>query len=349
MYICFHDKYILESDELNNEIERAISENRFIYYNYNKEYFADYNDQKVDLQGKEVIPNTDIDHLEDLITKLTAEGAIIPNSLSNINNILRWYKFISPKRIYLSFTGEMLKDKDFLTYLFQTFNKDSEVFLKTVTKDFNGIVALADFFNENSDLRKAFSYHDSTEFIVSPKVNIDYDELGKIEYRAFIHNRKVLNISRITDEVYHRIPEKVLDFIESTIKLLPDNFPNSFVLDVFSYNGILDILEFNPIEDSGKYLYNSIFENSTDLLHENIENIPCEKDKTKVGYEAKEALAPSTTINRVGSFAKDYSDVQKFGERVNGYVYFSGSSEGKIDINSILTRKFDLITDEDFF
>ena len=124
-----------------------------------------------------------------------------------------------------------------------------------------------------------------------------------------------MNISRITDTTYHTIPEELIEYVEELLTSIPRNFPKSFVLDVFSYCHMYDILECNPIEASGRYLYNSVFSLSQDLTHTNIESIPEEKDSTKVSYSSEVEMKPSTLVKVQGSFAKDYDDIKRYGKR----------------------------------
>jgi hypothetical protein len=238
----------------------------------------------------------------------------------------------------ISFTGDMLNDQELLTYIYEVFGKNPEVFFKTAKKDFNGIVDLTELYEEESDLRKAIKLHEDEEFILSEKVPVNEDEIGRQEYRIFIYQGRIMNISRITDTTYHTIPEDLIEYIEELLTSIPHNFPKSFVLDVFSYGHMYDILECNPIEASGRYLYNSVFSISQDLLHTNIESIPEEKDSTQVSYSAEETMKPSTLVKVQDSFAKDYDDIKRYGKKVEGFVHIYGLPEGiKIDLDSLLS------------
>ena len=187
------------------------------------------------------MPISDVRALNNLIEALEKQGAIIPNTRKDIDTIKEWYKHIPTKRKIIYFTGHMLSDNKFLKEICNTFSNNEEIFLKTKEKDFNGIISLEELINPESDLRKAFSYHQNDEFILSEKINIDKDEIGKKEYRTFIYYDQIMNISRITDNTYHKIPIEVLDKIQKTIKEKPQSFPTTFVLDIFSSNDTLDI------------------------------------------------------------------------------------------------------------
>ena len=337
MLYCFNAKHFNDNERTNKEIEYAIRRKVFIYYAEQEEVFKDENDSIVDVHNKEVFPVSFIFQLPALIQALTDNGAIIPNTQEQIHMVEEWYNHIVTNRNMISFTGEMLDDPEFLNYIYEVFGQNPEVFLKTAKKDFNGLIDLTELYDENSDLRKAFKYHEDEEFILSEKVEINQDEIGNQEYRIFIYKGRIMNISRITDTVYHTIPQDLIDYVEELLSRLPRNFPRTFVLDVFSYQHMYDVLECNPIEASGRYLYNSVFSISEDLTHTNIESIPEEKDSTKVSYSNEEAMKPSTLVKVQGSFAKDYDDIKRYGKRVEGFVHIFGLPEGiKIDLDSLL-------------
>lgn len=337
MLYCFNAKHFSNNERTNKEIEYAIRKKVFIYYDEEEQVFKDENDNKVDVQNKEVFPVSFVLQLPALIKALIDNGAIIPNTQEQINCVEEWYNHIVTQRNLISFTGDMVNDPEFLNYIYEVFGRNPEVFLKTAKKDFNGLIDLSELYEEESDLRKAMKYHENEEFILSEKVDINEDEIGKKEYRIFIYKGRIMNISRITDTVYHTIPSDLIEYVEELLLRLPKNFPRTFVLDVFSYNHMYDVLECNPIEASGRYLYNTVFSISQDLTHTNIESIPPEKDSTKVSYSSEETMKPSTLVKVQGSFAKDYDDIKRYGKRVEGFVHIFGLPEGvKIDLDALL-------------
>lgn len=335
------------NERLQREIERAQIEGEFIYYDEDKDIFLDMNNQEVSVSSLDIIPISGIFQLPKMIEALSKNGALIPNSYQQILEIFNWYQYVETNRDIIPFKGKDLEDKAFLTYLIELFHHQDEVFLKTVNKDFHGIVKLSDLIDEDSQLRRTFSYHQDDSFILSNKVNVDSDDKSKLEYRAFILNNRIMNISRTTEKFYHTIPSEVLEYYNQVLANLDEDFPYSYVLDVFSHDGELDILEFNPIECSGKFLYNTIFQYSDDLLHQEIENIPMEKKYYNPRYGSFENLNPSTSTNVSNSFAKDYQDIKMFGKRFDGYVHFYGDvPEGcKIDLEAFEG----VISDDDLF
>ena len=95
-----------------------------------------------------------------------------------------WYNHIVTKRNMISFPGSMLNDPELLTYIYEVFGHNPEVFLKTAKKDYNGIIDLTELYEEESDLRKAIKLHEDEEFILSEKVEVNEDEIGKEEYMS---------------------------------------------------------------------------------------------------------------------------------------------------------------------
>ena len=158
-----------------------------------------------------------------------------------------------------------------------------------------------------------------------------------------------MNISRITDSTYHRIPQDLIEYVEELLTRIPNYFPKSFVLDIFSYAHMYDVLECNPIEASGRYLYNSVFTMSEDLTHSKIELIPEEKDSTQVSYKTEEKMNPTTLVKVQGSFAKDYDDIKRYGKRVDGFIHIYGLPEDvKIDLESLLSSMTTIDEDQEF-
>lgn len=347
MLYCFHSNEIVHSG-IQKEMDRAKDNHEFIYYDKKKNKFFNELEEEVDVSQQEVTTISGVLELEGVLTALEERKAIIPNTLKQIEKIEHWYRYFKPKRDFIYFKGSELANKDFCDALIRLFSGDLEVFLKTVKKDFNGVVALEDLVHPDSDLRKAFSYHPDDEFIISRKVHIDQDDLGNLEYRSFIKNGKIMNVSRVTDYTYHKISDSVISYVEKVIGQLPDDFPTTFVLDVFCYDGNLDVLEFNPLECSGKYLYNSVFSGSVDLTHEDITRVPIEKQSLDLTFEPIQVGRPSTLVGFSKSFAKDYSDIQEYGDRVEGSFFMYGElpTGVKLNMNEILENAVPISSDD---
>lgn len=339
MLYCFNGHEFKDHKQANNDIKYAKSKNVFIYYDEQEDTFKDTNDNIVNVEGQMVIPSSFVFQLPKMIEALEKAKAIIPNTNEDIKKVEEWYKYVETQRLIMPFTGSDVKDPEFLNFIIEMFKDKMSVFLKTRNKDFNGIIDIEDLVNEDSDLRKAFAYHEDEEFIISERVEINEDELGQEEYRFLVFNGQILNVSRITDTTYHKIPIEAIEYANRVIESLPKSFPRTFTLDIFSYQNMYDIIEFNPLEASGRYLYNSIFTASDDLTHEDIECIPEERDKEEVSYEVTKDLKASTLKKVQGTFAQDYDDIKRYGKRVEGFVHIHGLPEGvKINIDELFAN-----------
>lgn len=348
MLYCFNGKSFEEHKIANDDIEYSKLHDTFIYYDETTNSFYDKDDNKVEIANQMVMPVSFVNQLPSLIKALQDHKALIPNTLENIEVIKEWYKYIETKRAMIFFEGKDLRDDEFIRFISEYFSHAPELFLKTKNKDFNGIIDSEELLNSESDLRKAFTYHEDEEFILSEKVNVNYDELGEQEYRVFVYKNRIMNISRVTDTTYHRIPQSLIEYVEELLISLPKSFPKTFVVDIFSYQSMYDIVEFNPIEASGKYLYNSIFSISEDLTHKDIEKVPPERDRTNLSYDTQETLIPSTLKRINGTFSKDYEDIKRYGKRYNGFIHIHGLPEGtKINIDDFFANATLIESDSD--
>ncbi len=292
------------------ELKKVISESKldnFIYFDERKDCFLNRNKKKVNIEGNKILVISDIFRLYDMLDLIDDFNGIPINTMEDIETVKHWASFIEPYHRDMSIvTGKDFEDLSFLTYLFEKYGVNGSIFLKTVDKDFHGTVSIIDIVDPDSPFRKAMKYHLSDEFMISPVVTIDEDDLGKKEYRAFVHNRTITSISRPLHKTYHRIPNEVVDFINAVIAELPNDFPDYFVLDIASINRQLDILEFNPIETAMPYLYNSrVAAISEDLTHQNITAIPKYKAH-KCSFECEESPSSPLFDDIPGSFSHDY-------------------------------------------
>ena len=113
--------------------------------------------------------------------------------------------------------------------------------------------------------------HQDDDFIISDVVEIMRDGFGPLEYRGFVIDGELFNVSRVHDYLMERVPEEYINKMKNVIESVKDSeFPKTFVVDVFSYvddkgNSCVDVLECNPLVASGTYLYNSVFSKTSTL------------------------------------------------------------------------------------
>lgn len=167
--------------------------------------------------------------------------------------------------------GKDLIESDTIDRLEKTYGE--KIFFKTVEKDFSSVIPIELLKDQECAFYKALQYHLEKEFIVSEKVVIQEDKYGKKEYRCFVIDGEIANISRFTTDIFHEIEEEILTRLQEIVRQVKDVLPKYFVVDVFEYQKndkkYIDVVEFNGIYSSGPYLYNSIMKKSEDLLHKN--------------------------------------------------------------------------------
>lgn len=149
---------------------------------------------------------------------------------------------------------------------------------KNYRKNFNSVISTDLLKDKECTFYKTLIHHLDEEFIISENVDIVEDNYGKKEYRCFVINNEIYNISRMTNRVLHNIEINILEVLKKIINRMDGIFPSCYVVDIFEYydkngNQNIDVVEFNPIHASGIYLYNSVIEKSNDLLHSNLKNI----------------------------------------------------------------------------
>lgn len=317
---------------------RAIEENKYLYFNSNTNQFYDDKGKPISIEKKQIQPIGSVKQAEQITMAIEKMGGSSTTKIEDRNKIQTWYEYYTPHRFFISLKGSQIKSLPMVEYLCSHINEGS-VFIKTKKKDFNGFVPIYDLINEDSYFRKALEYHMEEDFLISEIVAIDEDNMGKKEYRVVVKNGEVMNISRITELNYHRIEPSVYNFARSLAQQLPNTFPKNYVVDLFQYhNGIVDVVEFNSFGSSAKYLYNSIFTKSTDMLHTNVvTSIPKERRRESLGFNNQEYFESSLTMSE-GSFSKDITEIKKYGKRIDGYVSvhgYSGELFNLFDIDDI--------------
>lgn len=229
-----------------------------------------------------------------------------------------WPLFYNTNRKTCIIKGENLIESKTVETLEKEFG--NEIFIKTKIKDFSSVIPVELLKDEKCVFHKALKYHLDEDFIISQKVEIIEDDYGKREYRCFIIDGQIYNISRMTTRLFHQIDEYILMKVNDIIKNLNGKFPKNYVVDVFEYelNGEknIDVVEFNDIHASGLYLYNSCIDKSNDLLHENMKLISREfTDKVdECSFEGKVINERNNIYNIYRSFSNDLASICAMGE-----------------------------------
>lgn len=231
------------------EINSARIENKLLFYFETENIVTNGNYDKVnDLSEKRIFVRGDVSSSIRGIKKVIDMGGSPICSLDELEILYRWYNVYETKRPMNEITlGELRENFDSYKENFGT------LFAKTVIK---GVSTVGDYSHE------FFPYEENAELplLISKAVKIDTDNLGNLEFRAFVVDNSVISISRYLDYEKHSIPTNVTYFVDNLVETMKfKNFPGSYVVDVMIYNGgEIDVVEFNGINGSGRYVQNTI-------------------------------------------------------------------------------------------
>lgn len=342
-YYC----YSIKKGLFDQEMEYAKDLGIYIFYDEEKDLFFNKDGILFDIKDKKIFPRTGVLEAKSLVDGIIKHRGIPLVTNEDYEKTLNWPNYIKTIRNNIILSGkQILENPDIIKEIFRS----GKVFFKTKDKNFSDVIEVSNLFNQNSAFLKAIKEHENEEFIISDVVSIDKDKNDiLIEYRTFIMNGQIMNISRVSDHLLETIPEEILDKLNNIlISLKETDFPTSFVIDLFVYSNpeekrVVDVLECNPIISSGLYLYNSVFEYQEDLLHKcPSASIPKEKlvyGQTKhYGFNITEKLRKSIYYNLPGGFAADLTAFALFGKKSSKGMYFhfySGNSS-LLNLNSLM-------------
>lgn len=340
MYICLHDDTyndLVCKKMLKDYLEEHKEINIGIIYNQKEECFTDIKGNDISIKGKTIMPYTGVYQQAELIRAIEKHGGISIISEESLKQTSFWPDLYKTKRRTQVVTGRALVDKDFLKYIEEYYGK--EIFFKTVNKDYSSVLKVDFLKDDESLIVKSLKHHLDDSFIISEKVDILHDDLGGLEYRCFVINKKVVNISRITDDIMHKIDKKVLEEAQRIVDEVDyENFPDNFVVDIFhcvnKSRSFYDVVEFNSISASGTYLYNTLLSSDTsNILHDDIKSVAPERKKYLSSFKetGKIELVPSKLFDAKKSFARTLKNIRLMGSK-DSYLHISGL---KLDDNEI--------------
>lgn len=315
----------------------------YCFYDNENDIFCDMYRNKVDINQKNIFPIGGCYVYEKLISKIKENGGIIAYEQDKFNIVDHWPNYVNTKRKVKVLKGKDLINDDILDKLEKEMGK--KIFFKTLIKGYSEFVDISTFKNHDSILYHALKLHEEDEFIVSEIVNINNDELGRREYRTFVVNGNILNISRCFHRTLHSIDKYVYKKIKEIVeKLIKTNFPKSFTLDVFEYQkdgeNLIDILEFNPLSGSGKYLYNSFMDlnRNDDILHKNIYNVAPEKKSLLLFTSSP--IYGDINERKIMKTSKYFCQENSFSADLE-YLYKEGliNNDTDFDLNKIADKK----------
>lgn len=316
MYYCFDVR--LKNEYSIGEMAICKKNNNGILYNGDLNQFTNFEKEIVDISDKIIFPRTGVLQKSKMIEEIKKNGGIPITTLEDIEKVDNWPSFYNTTRKTCIIKGKNLIKSKTIEKLEKEFG--NEIFIKTKIKDFSSVIPIELLKDKKCVFRKALKYHLDEDFIISQKVEIIEDDYGKREYRCFIIDGQIYNISRMTTRLFHQIDEYILMKVNDIIKNLNGKFPKNYVVDIFEYelNGEknIDVVEFNDIHTSGVYLYNSCIDKSNDLLHENMKLISREfVDKIdECSFEGKVINERNNIYNIYRSFSNDLASICAVGE-----------------------------------
>lgn len=319
MIYCF-DKDLF-NDYLKEEMKITRLNGNGILYDRELHLFTDFNGTLMDINEEVIFPRTGIEQLNDMLDDIVCQGGIPIVSCEENEMVYSWPNYYQDKKNSQILKGRDLLDSDNVLKIMAFYG--NEVFIKTKEKNFSGVISTRLLLDKDCAFYKTLMYHLDDDFILSKKVNVLEDEYGKKEYRCFVIDNEIYNISRYTDSVFHQIDDEVLKEALKIVESLKDVFPSCYVVDLMVYEldgcCFVDVVEFNPISVSGLYLYNSCLKKSDDLLHRDIKKIADEflYMIDKCTMDGKVFTSGSNLYNVDNSFANHLKSVCLTGDFVS--------------------------------
>ena len=335
----------------------------YLFYDEEKDVFLDKDGNVVDITGMDIFPRTGVLQAEALTNAIYNHGGVSTwVKQGDYEKVLNWPNYIKTKRRNLIMTGkEILENPERIVELFG----QEKVFFKTKNKNYSQIIDVEKFFSKEGNFYQALNAHQDDDFILSDVVDIREDDYGMREFRGFVFDGRIGNISRVHDYLVCIVNPDFEFKIKDILKELEGtDFPKSFVIDLFEYydeNGMrqIDVLECNPIIASGTYLYNSVFGRKGYLNHMPIrdsmdpyDTIPDEKLKygpvDMYSTDCSVKGRPSICYELPGGFAADLVSFALFGGRSNGmYIHFDTENDINPENIGPVTRVSQLTSDMD--
>lgn len=273
--------------------EKALQRFQKVYIDYLKDdqiCFCDIdnliykyrNGKEVDFDNKILFPISGINQVEIITKDALSKGIEVYQTIEDMDTVLNWMDKYKLKRSVEKLKGDDLLDPYYIEYIKQEYGE--EFFLKTLNKNFSAIVNVSYLEDTKSVLYQALKEHEDDTFFISEKIEIEEDKAGLKEYRCFVIDNMVRNISRFTDYGMHKIDVSIVKkALEINKEMIKQGFPKGYVVDLCEYtdkngNKEIDVVEFNSIGGSGTYLYNSHVDMTMDNLeHSDIRRLPSNK------------------------------------------------------------------------
>lgn len=339
------------------EYNYSFTQNNVCYYDSISRQFYNRDNELISIKDQRVLVRASIPEILSIIEAIEVAGGIAINTKDDINIIKEWYKKINTFRKSIVVQGQDILESDEIKNKIKNMSFNGCFLLKSKDKDFSGIISTEELFNRDLGLLPALEFHKDDKFIISEPVEILNDQYGNLEYRIFVIDGEIRNISRNLFLTYHTIDLKVIEAAEQIINNIKkiSSFPKTFCLDlmacVIPNTNIItyDIVEFNPLEATGSYLYNSVYNNfccseekqnlfpatakqNMESVNFNIPIYKLSKQISKNYNEPKDCMEQAYYKN---GFSYQYQCAKKFGKADFTRFYTHAYTEFANHINSV--------------
>lgn|GEM_PF-3783370 len=269
-------------------VDAAKDGNALFFCANDKKLYLDFECTKLapKLDGKRVLLRGHVGITTEMYKAVGKWGGKTVSSIEEEKKVMNWTDFRQPTHRHIK-KGEL---KDLMKELDGMLSKNKKIFLKTVEKNFNGIVKSfsefglnigksklymlkteGDYVQENPPVRMhmrgggrpdAMLFEDTqvmaTEFVDFEKIRIGLRSF-KREYRTYVIDGEICAMDfYFSDEgIKHSAPPEVIQHAKALVEEMKTlGFPDTYVVDLgvvkTKKGSVVDIVEFGPITASYK-------------------------------------------------------------------------------------------------
>jgi len=272
MYYCFVESDINSltgDDSLMLQVKYAKRLGRFYCCRIPEGKVIDGEGQPIDVAYKRILLRATCPIVRAAAELLESLGANLIETVDNIESIEHWERLAVQRREIIGVDLSEVVERSFSPKTREFLKNNEFVFLKSRQKGFSLQTSADKLLSGNKELLAFLEQRIEVAaegLLLSKRLNVKRDSLGRRESRHFVLGGKIMNSSRAVHSVQHTVPrshrEQAGDFVAEISKC--EWFPQNYVIDVgeFETDGtaFTDIIEINPIGSSLCYVNNSIFQ-----------------------------------------------------------------------------------------
>lgn len=158
MIYCY-DKRIIKNEDIIKEINNVRKKYPVVLYDEIDDNFYNLKGKVCSIKGQRVFPRTGALQVEIIINAIESKGGIPINNIDMVNKIELWPLYVKTNRDVLVFEGKELLKEENIRYLKELFGE--KMFIKTVTKNFVGVINPNILERTNCNFCKALKFHEN--------------------------------------------------------------------------------------------------------------------------------------------------------------------------------------------